>query len=155
MAEIALDLHILRILSPLQTTLQNAVNGRKTEQADIDLAIALVDEWGRGFVAETDYRLEAENTRSFEAAMRKRGLDAVCAPTVVSELTRDKVVRTGYTVNQPNCRLLFITQFSYDPQLVTEWVTGTRLDRDASPDVPRLCGVAINAYLTMLLDTGV
>ena len=32
---------------------------------------------------------------------------------------------------------------------------GTRLDRDASPDVPRLCGVAINAYLTMLLDTGV
>lgn len=40
-------------------------------------------------------------------------------------------------------------------QLVTEWVTGTRLDRDASPDVPRLCGVAINAYLTMLLDTGV
>jgi predicted unusual protein kinase regulating ubiquinone biosynthesis (AarF/ABC1/UbiB family) len=38
--------------------------------------------------------------------------------------------------------------------LVTEWVDGTRLDRDASPDVPRLCGVAINAYLTMLLDTG-
>jgi predicted unusual protein kinase regulating ubiquinone biosynthesis (AarF/ABC1/UbiB family) len=37
----------------------------------------------------------------------------------------------------------------------TEWVEGTRLDRDASPDVPRLCGVAINAYLTMLLDTGV
>jgi predicted unusual protein kinase regulating ubiquinone biosynthesis (AarF/ABC1/UbiB family) len=39
--------------------------------------------------------------------------------------------------------------------LVTEWVEGTRLDRDASDDVPRLCGVAINAYLTMLLDTGV
>ena len=38
--------------------------------------------------------------------------------------------------------------------LVTEWVEGTRLDRDASPDVPRLCGVALNAYLTMLLDTG-
>lgn len=49
---------------------------------------------------------------------------------VVEELTRDKV-------------------------LVTEWVEGTRLDKDASPDVPRLCGVAINAYLTMLLDTGV
>ena len=42
-----------------------------------------------------------------------------------------------------------------DRVLVTEWVEGTRLDRDASPDVPRLCGVAINAYLTMLLDTGV
>lgn len=38
--------------------------------------------------------------------------------------------------------------------MVTEWVEGTRLDRDASPDVPRLCGVANNAYLTMLLDTG-
>jgi predicted unusual protein kinase regulating ubiquinone biosynthesis (AarF/ABC1/UbiB family) len=38
--------------------------------------------------------------------------------------------------------------------LTTEWVDGTRLDRDTSPDVPRLCAVAINAYLTMLLDTG-
>ena len=130
LAEIALDLYVLRLLTPIQTTLQNAVNRVKTTQDDIDVTISLVDEWGRGFVAETDYRLEADNTRTFEAAMRKRGLDAVCAPTVVSDLTRDKV-------------------------LVTEWVTGTRLDRDESPDVPRLCGVAINAYLTMLLDTGV
>ena len=130
LAEIALDLYILRLLTPIQTKLQNLVNGVPTEQEDIDLAVALVDEWGRGFVAETDYRLEAKNTVDFEAAMRKRGLDAVCAPTVVEELVRDKV-------------------------LVTEWVQGTRLDLDASPDVPRLCGVAINAYLTMLLDTGV
>jgi predicted unusual protein kinase regulating ubiquinone biosynthesis (AarF/ABC1/UbiB family) len=130
LAEIALDLHVLRILTPIQTILQNAINGVKTTQEDIDTAVLLVDEWGRGFVAETDYRLEAENTRSFEAAMRIRGLDAVCAPTVVEDLVRDTV-------------------------LVTEWVEGTRLDRDASPDVPRLCGVAINAYLTMLLDTGV
>jgi hypothetical protein len=130
LAEIALDLHVLRVLTPIQTILQNAANGRKTVQEDIDAAISLVDEWGRGFVAETDYRLEAKNTIEFEQAMRKRGLDAVCAPGVVEGLTRDKV-------------------------LVTEWVDGTRLDRDASPDVPRLCGVAINAYLTMLLDTGV
>lgn len=130
LAEIALDLHVLRVLTPIQTFLQNAANGRKTVQEDIDAAISLVDEWGRGFVAETDYRLEARNTIQFEQAMRERGLDAVCAPGVVEELTRDKV-------------------------LVTEWVEGTRLDRDASPDVPRLCGVAINAYLTMLLDTGV
>lgn len=130
LAEIALDLHVLRILTPIQTKLQNAVNGAKTTQDDIDTAILLVDEWGRGFVAETDYRLEAQNTIAFEAAMRKRGLDAVTAPQVVQELVRDTV-------------------------LVTEWVQGTRLDRDASPDVPRLCGVAINAYLTMLLDTGV
>ena len=39
--------------------------------------------------------------------------------------------------------------------IVTQWMEGTRLDVDASPDVPRLCGVAVNAYLTMLLDTGV
>eukprot|EP00538_Stauroneis_constricta_P000412 CAMPEP_0119563014 /NCGR_PEP_ID=MMETSP1352-20130426/22222_1 /TAXON_ID=265584 /ORGANISM="Stauroneis constricta, Strain CCMP1120" /LENGTH=973 /DNA_ID=CAMNT_0007611537 /DNA_START=26 /DNA_END=2944 /DNA_ORIENTATION=- len=130
LAEIALDLHVLRVLTPIQTVLQNAANGVKTTQDDIDTAISLVDEWGRGFVAETDYRLEARNTISFEAAMRKRGLEAVCAPPVVEEYVRDIV-------------------------LVTEWIEGTRLDRDASPDVPRLCGVAINAYLTMLLDTGV
>jgi len=119
LAEIALDLYILRLLTPLQTRLQNAANGVPTEQEDIDTAILLVDEWGRGFVAETDYRLEAENTQNFQDAMIKRNLDAVCAPNVVEELVRDKV-------------------------LVTEWVDGTRLDLDASPDVPRLCGVAIN-----------
>ena len=123
LSEIALDLHVLRILTPIQTTLQNAANGVKTSQDDIDTAVALVDEWGRGFVAETDYRLEALNTVTFEKAMRERGLDAVCAPTVVEDYTRDKV-------------------------LVTEWVDGTRLDSSQSPDVPRLCGVAINAYLT-------
>jgi len=130
LGEIALDLYVLRLLTPIQTVLQNMANGQETVQEDIDVGIALVDEWGRGFVAETDYRLEAENTVDFEEAMRKRNLDAVCAPRVVEDLVRDKV-------------------------LVTEWVEGTRLDRDASPDVPRLCGVAINAYLTMLLDTGV
>jgi hypothetical protein len=119
LAEIALDLYILRLLTPIQTRLQNAANGVPTEQEDIDTAIVLVDEWGRGFVAETDYRLEARNTMDFQAAMIKRKLDAVCAPNVVEELVRDKV-------------------------LVTEWVEGTRLDLDASPDVPRLCGVAIN-----------
>lgn len=130
LGEIALDLYVLRLLTPIQTKLQNAVNRLETTQEDIDTAVSLVDEWGRGFVAETDYRLEARNTIQFEEFMRKRNLDAVCAPAVVEDLVRDKV-------------------------LVTEWVEGTRLDKDASPDVPRLCGVAINAYLTMLLDTGV
>lgn len=124
LAEIALDLYILRLLTPIQTVLQNAANGIPTAQEDIDIAITLVDEWGRGFVAETDYRLEAENTKNFQAAMESRNLDAVCAPTVVDELVRDKV-------------------------LVTEWVDGTRLDLDASPDVPRLCGVAINVSLLL------
>ena len=130
LAEIALDLYVLRLITPVQTFFQNAVNGLSTTQEDIDVAIQLVDEWGRGFVAETDYRLEAKNTQEFGASMKARGLEAVCAPAVVEELVRDTV-------------------------LVTEWVERTRHDRDASPDVPRLCGVAINAYLTMLLDTGV
>jgi predicted unusual protein kinase regulating ubiquinone biosynthesis (AarF/ABC1/UbiB family) len=130
LGEIALDLYVLRLLTPIQTKLQNSVNRLETTKEDIDTAVSLVDEWGRGFVAETDYRLEARNTIQFEEFMRRRNLDAVCAPAVVDDLTRDKV-------------------------LVTEWVEGTRLDKDASPDVPRLCGVAINAYLTMLLDTGV
>ena len=128
--EIALDLHLLRLLTPLQTRISNAVNKVKTYPDDIALARKLVDEWGRGFVAETDYRFEAANTAAFAAAMQRRGLGAVTSPTVVGELS------TGCV-------------------LVTEWVAGTRLDLDASPDVPRLCGVAINAYLTMLLDTGV
>jgi ABC1 atypical kinase-like domain len=112
LGEIALDLYLLRLITPLQVKLTNAINGMKTEQSDIDVAISLVDEWGRGFVAEVDYRLEAANTKQFTLAMEKRGLNAVTAPTVVDELSGPKV-------------------------LVTEWVEGTRLDRDASSDVPR------------------
>ena len=126
---IALDLYLLRILTPLQVKLNNAVRKVKTDQGDIDVVLSLVDEWGRGFVAEVDYRLEAYNTKQFGLAMQKRGLNAVTSPAVVEELSGPRV-------------------------LVTEWMDGTRLDNDASPDVPRLCGVAINAYLTMLLDTG-
>lgn len=127
--EIALDLHLLRLLAPVQTVVSSLANGRKVFAEDMDLARTLVDEWGRGFVAETDYIHEALNTEQFVDAMRRRGLGAVTAPSVVRELSTRKV-------------------------LITEWVDGTRLDRDASPDVPRLCAVAINAYLTMLLDTG-
>lgn len=112
LGEIALDLYLLRLITPLQVKLTNSINGQKTEQSDIDVAISLVDEWGRGFVAEVDYRLEALNTKQFTKAMERRGLNAVTAPTVVDELSGPRV-------------------------LVTEWVEGTRLDRDASSDVPR------------------
>ena len=127
--DIALDLYLLRLLAPLQTQASNAIKKLPTFPEDISLATALVDEWGRGFVAETDYLYEADTTEDFAAAMLRRGLGAVTSPAVVREHSTTKV-------------------------LVTEWVDGTRLDLDASPDVPRLCGVAINAYLTMLLDTG-
>lgn len=38
--------------------------------------------------------------------------------------------------------------------LTTKWVDGERLVDSDADDVPRLCGIALNAYLTMLLDTG-
>ena len=130
LAEICLDLYLLRLLSPLQVWLSNKINNRETDPEDVATTIALVDEWGRGFVNEVDYLAEARNTKDFSRAMRDRGLDAVLAPRVIDELTTSNI-------------------------LVTEWIDGTRLDASASPDVPRLCGVAINAYLTMLLDSGV
>ena len=160
LGEIALDLHVLRLLAPIQTRLSNAINGLQTYPDDIRLARDLVDEWGRGFVAETDCTsagalscpgmpsaswthgsarfsevcgqpfsagtfsadlFEARATVSFREAMVSRGLAAVTAPAVLPELSTGTI-------------------------LTTAWVEGTRLDLDASPDVPRLCAVAINAY---------
>lgn len=129
LAEIALDLYLLRLLTPLQVRLSNAINKLKTDPADVEVALALVDEWGRGFVAEVNYKMEADNTIKFSQAMERRGLVSVIAPGVVSELSKSRII-------------------------TTEWIEGTRLDRDASADVPRLCAVAVNAYLTMLLDSG-
>jgi len=130
LSDIALDLYILRLLTPLQVRISNAVNNVQTTPEDIQLALDLVDEWGRGFIQEVDYRLEASNTKNFIQAMEKRGLVSVTAPAVVEELSGSRII-------------------------VTEWIDGTRLDKANTPDVPRLCSVAINAYLTMLLDTGV
>jgi predicted unusual protein kinase regulating ubiquinone biosynthesis (AarF/ABC1/UbiB family) len=127
---IGLDLYVMRKLAPIQTVVSNKLSGMTTEPADVELAYSLVDEWGKGLVAEVDYLLEAENTIQFSKAMLSRGLNAVISPEVVEELCTQKI-------------------------MVTQWITGTRLDRDCSADVPRLCGLAVNAYLTMLLDTGV
>ncbi len=90
----------------------------------------LANEWGRGFIAELTYIGEAENTKRFNQEMKKMGLDAVTAPIVIDELSSDRI-------------------------LTTEWVQGTRLDRSTEGDVSLLCGVALNAYLTMLLEIGV
>jgi len=86
---------------------------------------ALANEWGRGFIGELDYQEEARKTQAFTAAMAERGLSAVCAPTVVADT---------------------------ETVLVTKWVDGTRLDQSQADDVPRLCSVALNAYLCMLLE---
>jgi predicted unusual protein kinase regulating ubiquinone biosynthesis (AarF/ABC1/UbiB family) len=119
LAEIALDLYIVReFFVPLYMALNKNVA--------TDLR-ALANEWGRGFIAELDYRSEAANTMKFNKAMEQRQLAAVCAPTVLTEYSTEQI-------------------------LVTEWVDGTRLDRSNEADVPRLCAVALNAYLVMLLE---
>jgi len=89
----------------------------------------LANEWGRGFIAELAYTEEAANTIQFNEDMKIRGLNAITAPIVVEELSTERI-------------------------LCTEWVEGTRLDLSTAEDVPRLCSVALNAYLVMLLETG-
>ena len=118
LAEIALDLFWVReIVAPLW---------QKISKSATDLP-GLASEWGRGFIAELDYRKEAETTRRFRQEMIQRGLDAtVTAPKVV---------------------------FDSERVLITEWIEGERIDQFAKQeDIPRLCAVALNAYLLMLLE---
>lgn len=118
LAEIALDLYIVRELAPLY---------RAITRSSSDLKL-LANEWGRGFIAELDYRMEAANTQKFNADMAARNLNAVMAPVVMSDYSTERI-------------------------LVTEWVDGTRIDRSDAKDIPRLCSVALNAYLVMLLES--
>ena len=118
LAEIALDLHLVREFAPLYQKITSSATDYQS----------LANEWGRGFIAELDYREEAENTILFNKDMQMRKMNAVIAPTVVEEFSTERI-------------------------LVTEWVQGVRLDQSLADDVPRLCSVALNAYLVMLLET--
>lgn len=117
LAEIALDLHLVREFAPIYAKLTNTAT---------DLQ-GLADEWGRGFIAELDYRTEATKTIQFNIEMEKRDLTSVMAPPVILDYSTEQV-------------------------LVTEWIDGIRLDQAEDDDVPRLCAVALNAYLVMLLE---
>lgn len=102
---------------------------KKWQNLNSDLA-ALVDDWGRGFIDELDYTREADNQRAFIASIQDTPLrDVVTAPEVVTALSTDCV-------------------------LTTEWVIGERLEKSQATDVSKLCGIALNTYLTMLLSTG-
>ena len=119
LSDIALDLYLVRALAPFYQ--------KYIVRAETDIQ-SLVNEWGRGFIAELDYREEAKNTVQFNKAMQARNLNAVMAPVVVPEYSSERI-------------------------LVTEWVDGTRIDRSEDrSDIPRLCSVALNAYLVMLLE---
>ena len=93
--------------------------------------VETADEWGRGFVAELDYSEEARNAERFTAEVNGTELgESVFAPRVVGALSSRRI-------------------------LTTEWVEGERLDACRAPaDVPRLCSVAMIAYLQMMLDSG-
>ena len=118
LSEIALDLHIVREFAPIYQ--------KYIARSSTDLQ-TLANEWGRGFIAELDYRQEATATTRFNLEMKKRNLDAVTAPIVVNDYSTEQI-------------------------LVTEWVDGKRIDQSEEEDIPRLCSVALNAYLVMLLE---
>lgn len=92
--------------------------------------VATVDTWATGFVKELDYRQEARNADSFSKKIVRTPLrDVVFAPRVVKSVSTSRV-------------------------LVTEWVDGERLDQISSEDVTLTTTVAMNAFLTMLLEFG-
>jgi len=93
-------------------------------------AVGTVDAWGAGFVDELDYRAEARNAESFVEGIAATPLrDVVFSPRVLGDLSTRRV-------------------------LVTEWVDGERLDRSSNEDVTILCSIAMNTYLTMMLELG-
>lgn len=93
--------------------------------------VGVVDTWGIGFVDELDYIEEAVNAKSFMNSVASTPLAGVVfSPTVLDELTTRRV-------------------------LTTEWVVGERLDKSEKGDVSILCSIAMNTYLTMMLETGV
>lgn len=123
---VALDLYLLKLgAGPLRWFLELTRSGLNT---DIP---GLVDEWGKGFVGELDYRQEAANAKSFSRDIESTPLGgAVFAPEPVDSCSNQKV-------------------------LTTEWIVGERLETSSAEDVTKLCSVAMNSYLTMMLETGV
>jgi predicted unusual protein kinase regulating ubiquinone biosynthesis (AarF/ABC1/UbiB family) len=92
--------------------------------------VGVVDTWGTGFVDELDYVSEAKNSQEFMRGIQQTELkDVVFAPPIVEELSTPKV-------------------------LTTEWVDGERLDRSKQADVTVVCSIAMNTYLTMMLELG-
>ncbi|KAJ8606767.1 hypothetical protein CTAYLR_009565 [Chrysophaeum taylorii] len=92
----------------------------------------IVDAWGERFVDELDYGKEADNAARFSQSIAATPLAGVVfAPAAIAPCSSRRV-------------------------LTTEWVQGKRLDADDNHDrkISALCSVAMNAYLTMMLETG-
>lgn len=92
--------------------------------------VGTVDAWGIGFVNELNYIQEAKNGIEFNQNILNTPLkDVVFSPNVIEKYTTRSV-------------------------LVTEWINGERLDQSNSNDISILCSIAMNSYLTMLLEFG-
>lgn len=102
---------------------------KRTFNLNTDI-VGVIDAWGTGFVAELDYIQEAVNAKSFSDSISRTPLAGVVfAPPVVDALTTQNV-------------------------LTTQWIVGERLDKSTRDDVSVLCSIAMNSYLTMMLETG-
>ncbi len=90
--------------------------------------LSIIDSLGEGFVDELDYRREADNAALFMDVIQQTPLRGVVfAPEVVPEATSRRV-------------------------LTTLWVDGTRLEESPKEEVAKLCSIAMNTYLTMMLQ---
>ena len=99
-------------------------------QLNSDL-VALVDEWATGFISELDYEQEARNSQLFSESIKRTPLgDKVFAPEVLTELSSRRV-------------------------LTTRWVDGVKIEQVNSSSASSFCALAMNSYLTMMLETGV
>ena len=102
---------------------------KRTFNLNTDI-VGTVDAWGTGFVDELDYLSEARNAQTFMETIQTTPLkDVVFSPDVIEKYSTGKV-------------------------LTTSWVEGERLDKSAQDDVTVLCSIAMNTYLTMMLETG-
>lgn len=111
-------MHLLRSIAPFF---------KETFDLNTDL-VGVIDQWGYGFVAEINYKQEANNAERFMETISNTPLrDIVFAPPIVKEYSSERV-------------------------LTTLWIEGENLNVVKSDDIGTLCSVAMNSYLTMLLE---
>lgn len=91
----------------------------------------VIDTWGFGFVNELNYIAEAENAEIFMDSLKNKPLnEVVFAPRPMKDYCTSRI-------------------------LTTEWVDGERLDVSTKEDIASLCSVAMNTYLTMMLESSI
>jgi predicted unusual protein kinase regulating ubiquinone biosynthesis (AarF/ABC1/UbiB family) len=91
--------------------------------------LEIIDQLGYGFVDELDYRREADNADIFMQSIEDTPLNGVVfAPEVVRGVSSQKI-------------------------LTTKWVDGDRLEESPMEEISKMCSIAMNTYLTMMLQS--